>query len=354
MLGENFVKLVQSVLFDFKPAHDIIFRLGERSLEAIHIAKDGGFTISAQVPITPSVPIGSNEIFFSISRAQAVRATYAFTRWHLLACRYERDKSVLWVEDEQCKVPLRASQISDFEQPPESIVLGQLEAKLLSAACSTACLFYKRKVNRLSAKNDLTIKDGFAAHGYLYAAARYPIARSPHFTVPGEHIPNFLRLAARCRGTITLRESANEFFLSDQYQLAGRWRKTGAAANNVPRLCEPAIAEVTLSLTTMQVPLSLLAVFTENVRLTSVHEDNQSLLLLTGDFKGRPMTGRVPFSSNGASNFDCTVKTQDLALACFQFSRENFTLKVTERFVLVKGSGHEAIMEMFLSRFEPA
>ena len=90
MLGENFARLIQKVLFEVKPASDIIFMLSQHSLKATHTASDGGFTISAEAAVTSFVPIGSDDIFFSIGRRQAEKAKAAFSRWPVLTCRYEK------------------------------------------------------------------------------------------------------------------------------------------------------------------------------------------------------------------------------------------------------------------------
>ena len=173
-------------------------------------------------------------------------------------------------------------------------------------------------------------------HWYPYAAARYPIAHSSEFAIPGELIPNFLQLAARCRGTITVSESSCAIFASAENQIAASWRKS-KAANTVPQFSEPANAAVTLDTIRMLIAVSILAAFTENVRLTYAHDDNRRFLLLTADFKGLPLTARIPFSSTDARNFDCIVKTKDLALACCRLiSNEHFSLKFTERFASIE------------------
>ena len=192
MLGENFARLIQKVLFEVKPASDLIFHLSQHSLKATHIAREGGFTISAEAAITPLRHMSSDDIFFSIGRRQAEKAKAAFSRWPVLTCRYEKNKSVLGVTSKDCRVPLIAKPILDIERPPELTVFTQLDALRLRSACSTACLFYGRKVGRLTARRDLIIKDGYAVHWYPYAAARYPIAHSSEFAIPGELIPNFL------------------------------------------------------------------------------------------------------------------------------------------------------------------
>lgn len=352
VLGEDFAKIIRNVRVSFRPGSKVTFRVMRQQLTAFHETSDNQFFVSSTVHLKESDLLQDDGAQFSVGYETAEKMMHAFCRWGLAHFRYEKRRNRVLITG-SASITLAVKNAGEISTNPSSKLLGILDAAQLTSACRTAAAFQKRKVGRLSAKFNLTLRNGHAVHGYPYALARRPMITSFDFAVPGSHITNFLQVASRFRGKIAVEEDADRLLLRDRDGQCCSWLK---AADIFPdptaRFEAEDLSRIDFSTLRLQMATVLLAAFTDEIEISTSHDERGRHLILRGAFKGLPVTARLPLMEDMSDDIDCRVKTEDLALACCSLINETLTIRATEGGLIVQGTGQEAVAQFLLRRFE--
>lgn len=352
VLGEDLAKIIRNVRVSFRPGSKVTFRVMRQQLTAFHETSDNQFMISSTVHLNESDLLQDDGAQFSVGYETAEKMMHAFCRWGLVHLRYEKRRNRVLITG-SADINLAVKSAGEISTNPSPTALGTLDAAQLLSACRTAAVFQKRRVGRLSAKFDLTLRNGYAVHGYPYAVARRPTITPFDFAVPGPHIANFLQVASRFRGKIAIGEDAGRLILRDRDGQCCSWPMATDIIQDPTAKFEAAdLSRIDLSTLRLQMATVLLAAFTDELEITTSHDEGGRHLILRGAFKGRPVTSRLPLMEDMSDDIDCTVKTEDLALACCSLINETLTIRATEGGLIVQGTGQEAVAQFLLRRFE--
>lgn len=349
--GEDFAKIIRDARVSFRPGSNITFRVTSKQLTALHETSDSQFLISSTVPLKESDLLQDDGAQFSVGYETAEKMMHAFCRWGLAHFRYEKRRNRILITG-SASINLAVTNAGEISVNPSSTLRGNLDAAQLRSACRTAVAFHKRKVDRLPAKFNLTLRNGHAVHGYPYAVARRPIATPFDFAVPGPHITNFLQVASRFRGKIAVEEDADRLILRDRDGQCCSWlMASDVLPDPTARFEAEDLSRLEFSTSRLQMATALLAAFTDEIEITTSHDEGGRHLILRGAFKGLPVTSRLPLMEEMTEGIDCKVKTEDLALACCSLINETLTIRATESGLIVQGLGQEAVAQFLLLRF---
>jgi hypothetical protein len=170
--------------------------------------------------------------------------------------------------------------------------------------------------------------------------------------VPGTHISNFLQIAARFRGSVALTETEDQFHLRDSEGHHCSWSKEATLLPDMATAFDTSYTiGVELSTSRLQMAATQLAAFTEEIEIKTCVDERGQFLELLGEFRGFPVTSRFPVGDHTV-NFACTVKTEDLALACCNVTDDRLTITAMQSGLIVQGVGREAAAQFLLRRFD--